>query len=77
MSQPFLFPEVNRRRSLRSVNFAHQPCSILLTLVGPTNGSQRLNRPVSARLDRGMSRLIHRTSVLQPPHFNLAEQGKC
>ena len=43
----------------------------------PPYRSQRLNRPTYARLDRGVSGLIYGTSVLQSPHFNLAEQGKC
>ena len=36
-----------------------------------------LNRPMGTRLDRGMSRLVHGTAVLEPPHFDLAEQREC
>jgi len=36
-----------------------------------------LNRPRRTRLDRGMSRLIRGTPVLEAPNLDLAEQRKC
>ena len=36
-----------------------------------------LNRPIGTRLDCRVPRLVHGTTVLEPPHFDLAEQREC